>query len=210
MNGFGFRIARLDEDGRGGYSFVETLAVLLFLGLMLGAGAARVHASIKNNQLRAATRRMFLLVRWMQSEAVRTRKKVGIVFNRAADGTYRFELYTDGDGDGIRTRDVTSGKDPKFAGPFFLSREYPGVRLGILERDRIPKVPPAGGVLRNRLDPVQFGSSDIISISPRGHSSTGTLYITDQSLRMMALVVYGPTVRIRIWTYRDGSGRWDR
>ena len=210
MNGSGYRIARLDEGGRGGYSFVETLAVLLFMGLVLGAGVARVHASLKNNRLQAATRRMFLLVRWMQSEAVRTRKYVGIVFNRTADGTYRFELYSDGDADGIRMRDVRSGKDPKFAGPFFLSREYPGIRLGILERDRIVRVPPGGGVLRNRLDPVQFGSSDIISFSPRGRSSSGTLYITDQSLRMMALVVYGPTIRIRVWTYRDGSGRWER
>lgn len=210
MNRSGYRIARWDEDGRGGYSFVETLAVLLIMALILGAGAARVHASLMNNRMRMATRRMFLLARWMQSEAVRTRKKVGIVFTRAPDGTYQFGLYSDGDGDGIRMRDVRSGKDPKFAGPFFLWREYPGIRLGILERDRIARVPPAGGVLGNRLDPVQFGSSDIISFSPRGRSSSGTLYFTDQSRRMMALVVYGPTVRIRIWTYRDGPGRWER
>jgi hypothetical protein len=153
---------------------------------------------------------MVLLVRWMRMEAVRRGHSVGIVFQRLDDGTYRFNLHLDGDGDGIRSRDIAAGIDRRFAGPFSIGREFPGVRFGILERDRIPAIPPRRGRLGNRGDPIQFGPADIVSFSPRGQSSSGTLYLTDHRRRMGAVVVYGPTVRVRLWNWRDAARRWEQ
>lgn len=206
----GHRIAREERGGQGGTSLVEALAVLLILGLAVGAGAAGIQSGLRQARLRAAARRMSVLVRWMRSEAVRGRRSVGIVFRRAADGTYRFDLHRDGDGDGIRSRDIGSGTDPRFAGPFSLRREFPGIGFGLLDRDRIPAVPPSRGSVGNRSDPIRFGRSDIVSFSPRGQSSSGTMYLTDGRRRMAAVVVYGPTVRVRVWIWRDPAGCWEQ
>jgi len=145
----------------------------------------------------------------MQSEAVRRRHYVGIVFQRNPEGNYVFELIQDGDGDGIRSGDLENGRDFRFSGPFTIFREYPGIRFGFLPDVRIPGVPPGGGWLDTRKDPIRFGRSDIISFSPRGRSSSGSLYLTDGRDRIMALVVYGPTVRVRVWQFLESTGAWN-
>ncbi|MBI4160878.1 MAG: GspH/FimT family pseudopilin [Acidobacteria bacterium] len=205
----GIRIRR-GGDGRDGYSLPEILAVLLFFALLATSGAGGIRASLANARMSAATGRLTVLIRWMRTEALRRGTHVGIVFAPDPGGNLRFELRRDGDGDGIRSADVRAGIDPRFGGPFDLGREFPGVRFGILPRGRIPAIPPAGGALRNRDDPIQFGPADLISFSPRGQSSSGTLYLTDGDRRMTALVIYGPTIRLRVWKWRDAAGRWER
>jgi len=203
------RDCRQKEDGRGGFGLVETLVVLFLIGAGLAIGWAGVEPSMRAAKLRAATRRMAVLVRWMQSEAVRRRQYVGIVFHLNQEGKYVFDLIQDGDGDGIRTRDLEDGRDFRFSGPFTISRDYPGIRFGYLPEGPIPSVPPSRGSLDTGKDPIRFGRSDIISFSPRGRSSSGSLYLTDGRDRMMALVIYGPTVRIRVWQFLESAGAWD-
>jgi hypothetical protein len=55
---------------------------------------------------------------------------------------------------------------------------------------------------------VQFGRSDVVSFSPRGASSSGTLYVTDGKDALYAVVVFGPTVRLRVWRFLRREHRW--
>jgi hypothetical protein len=59
-------------------------------------------------------------------------------------------------------------------------------------------------------DPIRFGRSDLVSFSPRGTSSSGTLYVSDGRLAAAAIVLYGGTGRIRIWVYDRERGAWVR
>ena len=70
-------------------------------------------------------------------------------------------------------------------------------------------VPPGGAPLAPGADPVRFGRSDIITFSPGGTSSSGTLYVSDGRDTVVAVVLYGGTGRIRIWSYRRERARWD-
>jgi hypothetical protein len=79
------------------------------------------------------------------------------------------------------------------------------IAAGILSAS-IPQIPPKKGFL-NPVDPVQFGKSNIISFSPNGDSSSGTLYLSCRSQQQMfAIVLYGATSRLRLWKF--GNHGW--
>jgi hypothetical protein len=73
---------------------------------------------------------------------------------------------------------------------------------------KIRKIPPAEGYIEDTEDPIKFGKSDIASFSPVGDSSSGTVYISDGRDRMMAVVLFGPTVRVRVWEYVHEENKW--
>jgi len=55
---------------------------------------------------------------------------------------------------------------------------------------------------------VRFGRSDLVSFSPFGSSSSGTLYVTDGRRGLFAVVLFGPTARLRVWRFRPEERRW--
>jgi hypothetical protein len=124
-------------------------------------------------------------------------------------GRYHYAVHADGDGDGILASDVAAGIDPRIEEPRDLPSRYEGIDFGLLD-SAIPEVPPEHGALAPGADPVRFGRSDTITFSPRGTSSSGTLYISDGRLSVMAVVLYGGTGRIRIWTFDRDLWRWSR
>jgi hypothetical protein len=86
--------------------------------------------------------------------------------------------------------------------PMYLQRAQGDMEAGILDSP-VPEIPPKKGWL-DPVDPVKFGSSNIISFSPDGQSSSGTLYLACHSQqRMYAIVLYGPTAKLTLWKYFD-------
>jgi hypothetical protein len=55
---------------------------------------------------------------------------------------------------------------------------------------------------------VRFGVSDIVTFTPQGTASSGTLYVSDGRDTVFAVVLYGRTGRIRTWRFDRGAWRW--
>ena len=89
-----------------------------------------------------------------------------------------------------------------------LERQVPDVRLGLPPGGPYPEAPPGTGRLVAGDDPVRFGRSDLVSFSPVGSASSGTLYVTDGRDGLFAIVLYGPTSRLRVWRFRPLERRW--
>ena len=81
------------------------------------------------------------------------------------------------------------------------------MRLGFPAGQTIPSIPPQTGVL-GEVDPIRFGNSNLISFSPKGRSSSGTLFITDDRHRLYGVRLYGASTRIRVWRWDDREMRW--
>ena len=124
-------------------------------------------------------------------------------------GSYRYAYYADGDGDGIRRADIDSGRDPRIGNERDLASRFTGVDFGLLDV-AIPAIPPGRGKLTPSDDPVRFGRSDIITFTPRGTASSGTLFVSDGHSTVVAVVLYGHTGRVRIWRYDRTRDRWSR
>jgi hypothetical protein len=142
----------------------------------------------------------------LRGEAIAGHHVVGLRIVSAGGGR-RYTLYADGDGDGLLTADIVAGIDPPLGPALDLPSRYEGVDFGLLDV-AIPAIPPGGAPLLPGSDPVRFGASDIITFTPAGTASSGTLYVSDGRDNVYAVVLYGRTGRIRAWRYDRDAGRW--
>lgn len=195
--------------GERGAALAPLLVALAVVALALGASLPTVGRALRENRIRAATREMVSEMRIARHRAIAESGTRGLVFRREGED-WSYTLHADGDGDGLRTGDVRRGVDPPLERPQRLSERHPTVRPGFLPRERIRRVPPARGFLRDLDDPVRFGNTDLVSFSARGRASSGTLYLTDGQTGQWAIVLYGVTGRVRVLRYDPERERWGR
>jgi hypothetical protein len=198
--------------GRGrerGASLVE-LAVALAL-LAIGAAVVLPAASRMRDagRIEAGARYMATLFAAKRWTAVAESRSMGLHFEQDGEG-WAWREAVDSNGNGIRTGELRSGTDAYRSGTDRLERRIEGVRVGLLPDRPVPEVPPGTDLLLPGGDPVRFGRSDVVSFSPDGRASSGTLYVTDGRGGLGAVVLFGPTARTRVWRWRDDLGRWTR
>ena len=186
-----------------GFSLIEVLITLAVSGILLAFTLPLLADTVARERLHAASLETALQYRGLRQRAVSEGQSFGLRYV-ASGGRWCFSLYRDGNGNGIRTADILSGKDSLVQGPEDLGSRFEGIRIG-LPVEPVPQIPPTSGLITAPEDPVKFGSSDIVSFSPSGSVSGGTLYLTDGS-RVAAVVVFGPTGRIRLHRYDPGEG----
>ena len=192
-------------QGEGGFSLPETALVLVIFGLMTAVATPALTAALSRGRAAAGAREMSMEMARLRSRAITERRIVGMRMTRLPDG-YAWRICLDGDGDGLRGPDIAAGIDSCGESRNLWER-YEGIDFR-LPGVAIPEVPPGQGTLAPSGDPVRFGQSDTISFTPRGTSSTGTLYVGDGRAGLFAVVLYGRTGRIRTWRFDRQGHRW--
>ena len=187
-----------------GFSLVEVAVVLLLLGVWAAMALPSMRTGLDGLRAAAAARHLAALVQSTRVRAVMRSVPVGLRFERE-DARYRYATYADGDGDGLRTGDVRSGRDPRLTPFERIGDRFPGVTLGIAET-----VPGVSGrdTLAAGSDPIRFGASDTLTFSPLGTATSGTLYLRDRSGRQLAVRVLGATGRTRILEFSEATESW--
>ncbi len=192
-----------------GYTLTEILVVLTIIVLILSVSMPYIAGMGSRGKVRAATREITALFRAARYEAVSKKRYIGFEFFKKEDG-YHFRKIQDGNSNGIRKSDIKKGIDTPLIEDMQIKNRYGNIDFSILLGKSVRKIPPGKGVLENPEDPIKFGISDIISFSPSGHSSSGSIYISDGLSCMMGIVVFGATVRIRVWNYDYELNKWRR
>ncbi len=190
-----------------GLSLLEVLVVVVLLGLVAGMGVGPIREGLGRARLRSAVTelaRRMIAARW---RAVAGHASVGLRFEQEGAG-WRVVTYVDGDSDGIRSADIAAGKDARSGSIYRPQQGRPGVHFGLPAGPPIPRIPPSRGWLNEGDDPIRFGRSDIVSFSPLGSVTPGTVYLTDGEGRLAALVLFGATARMRLRFFRRESGEW--
>lgn len=181
------------QSGRG---LLELLVAVSLAIVMAAAAIPKAQSMVHESRLRGAAFYLRGLMRQVRANAAAKACYMGIVFGEV-DGDPVFSIHADGNANGIRRVDVDSGADPMLRQPYRLSETFPGVRYGSL---------PAGAN-----DPfmrgLQIGRSHIVSFSPLGSSTTGTLYLSNDYGLVYAVVIFGSTGRVRVARY-SGGGKW--
>jgi hypothetical protein len=70
--------------------------------------------------------------------------------------------------------------------------------------------PDGDGVIVAGSDPVRIGNTDLLSFSPLGSSTSGTLYVAAGSGTQMCVRVLGATGRIRVMWFDAATRSWRR
>ena len=189
-----------------GMSLVEALLVLAALTIVVVATLPDLAEIRGAAALRAASSQLKGLLFRCRAYAILNSRATAVVFEHRDDGSWRCFIAVDGDGDGIRTRDIHGLIDPVVGEVLHI--EGNGAGLGILQDEFVPD-PSGRGRLRGDLDdPVRAGRGDIITFTPRSTATPASIYLTDHRARMRVLRVYGGTGRVISRVWRSGWPKW--
>lgn len=183
-----------------GASLVELLVSLAVLGTLTAMSVPMFGNALEHSRLRGAAFHLSARLYLVRSQAVRRHGYVALRF-KAANGTVRYQTFADGDGDGVKSADITSGRDVPLDVPEALGDTHPGISFGF-----VPGCPLIDGTAASG-NPVHIGTSGLLSYAPGGESTTGTLYIRSRS-EAYALVLLGATGRTRLLRCSASDGQW--
>jgi prepilin-type N-terminal cleavage/methylation domain-containing protein len=186
--------------GERGHTLLEMLVVMGILGTLAAVGVPALRAATTQAQIVGAADKFqadFLLAR---SIAVRSGCQTAIRFE-LQDGLWYVSSYSDGNGDGVRSEDIRSGRDQRIGGPRRLDPGASDVRIGI--NPGVPEPPPGRGLL-SVSDPIRFGRSNMVSFSPLGTATPGTFYLAAPGVQAAVRVVPG-SARVRLLFWRGGT-----
>jgi type II secretory pathway pseudopilin PulG len=183
-----------------GYTLLELLFVVSLLTTL--AGLAVPVASSTIDQLRAASAARYIAGRIAAArlEAIRRSSAVALRFD-PADADYSFAAFVDGNGNGLRTLDVSRGVDRPAGRAERLQEHFPDTAVGLL-----PGVPDIDGSAASS-DGLRIGSTPFLSLAPDGTATSGTVYVRSRR-GQYAVRILGATGRVRIFRFEMGARTW--
>jgi prepilin-type N-terminal cleavage/methylation domain-containing protein len=191
------------SESQSGYSLLELLLVLAIVGILAGISVPQMLASLDDYRVSGAARYVATRIQRTRMEAINRSTAVAVQFLQDTSG-YSFGAYVDGNGDGVRTQDIRDAVDPRIGAVDHLSNNFSGVEFGLLAG--LPAV-DAGGVPPGT-DPIKLGVSNILSYSPSGTSSSGSLYLRGRGPTQYVVRVFGDTGRVRILKFNAVTRQW--
>ena len=103
-------------------------------------------------------------------------------------------MFVDGNRNGVRTNDIASHVDQPLGDRASLSDLFSGVAIA---------VSGAAGS-----DPLRIGSSNLLSFTPLGTATSGTIYVRGRDGSQFAIRVLGATGRVRVQRYLPRTRAW--
>jgi type II secretory pathway pseudopilin PulG len=186
-----------------GYCLLELIFVLGVASTLSAMATPQLLVTIDDARAIGAVRYVSTRLQQTRMEAVTRNVNVAMRFTQA-DGAYGYTVYRDGNGNGVLSRDIQRGVDAPIHAIERLPDQFTGVDFGALEG-----LPPADGSgSAPGTDPIRLGSSDMVSFTAVGTSTTGTLYIRGQRNTQYAIVIFGETGKTRIVKYDASIRGW--
>ena len=187
-----------------GMSLIELLIGCGVLSVLLGMALPIVLTTRDDMSVRGAARHLAGQAMLVRAQAVRRGTAVGLRFESTTDG-YRYGSYVDGDGDGIRTTDILEGVDTELHPAERLRDRFPSVSFAL-----DPGLPPVDGrrAVGDRFDPIRLGRSDILTYTPLGTSTSGSVYLKGRTGQQYAVRILGTTGRLRVLRFDAEAGAW--
>jgi prepilin-type N-terminal cleavage/methylation domain-containing protein len=178
-----------------GMSLLELLTALSVAGIASGIVLASVEGDVSSAREAGAARAFAMRVRQTRLEAIQRSASVALQFVTTSSTPPRFHAYVDGNGNGVRTREIASGIDPPMGNATGLNEALAGVRFA-----RASDVPAVG-------DDDDGSPPGLLSFAPTGSGTSGTVYLRGTT-RQFAVRVYGPTGRVRLLEFDRHVRAW--
>jgi hypothetical protein len=186
-----------------GAALIDIIFTAGLIAVLSGIAIPMLHASRQHDEARAAAR--FLAARFQQARVEALRRNTSVAMRIDPDDLDRFGIYVDGDRDGVLQSDITNGVDQLLAPEARLSDFTGSVGLRI-NQDVVE--PETGVALARGADPLRIGASTLVSFSPLGSATGGTLYLSAPAGPQMAIRILGATSRMRVLRYDAGVRQW--
>jgi len=197
-------LERTTTAGVAGRSLVDLLFAIALMAIIASTAMASFAAGTTRLRSDAAARHVAQLLREARARAVRDAATVAVRVEGVGERS-SLRAYRDGNGNGIRTTEIAAGTDPAAGAAWRMTDEFPGVTFRV-PRD-VPAIDDAGTIAAGS-DPVRLGPADLVSFSPLGTSSSGTVYLAGRDGVPYGVRVLGATARIRILAFDAARDAW--
>jgi Tfp pilus assembly protein FimT len=147
------------------------------------------------DRARAASAARYLASRMAvaRSQAVMRSTHVALRFEGEPPGIM-FRTFADGNRNGVLTADIAAGIDAPLDAAVLLGDLYSGVAIAVAGE--------AGS------DPVRLGSSNLLSFTPLGTATSGSVFVRGRDGSQFAIRVLGATGRTRVQRFVVHSRSW--
>lgn len=194
---------RVGSSGSSGVALIDLIFACALIAVLAAIAIPSVQASRDRDATRLAARHLANKLQLLRVEAVRRNRVVAMRFD--PDDLGRYGAYVDGDGDGVLQADIDGNIDRPLEAISHLAYFFSTVAL----RVAIPlPLPEDGGMLAADSDPIRIGNTNLISFSPLGSSTSGTLYLAGSNGSQMCVRLLGTTGRIRVLWFDRASATW--
>jgi len=187
-----------------GYTLIDTVVTAALCTVLAGLAVPVIGGTLARERTIIGTQYLAGQMQRARLEALKRARAVAVRVELVGDRT-QLRLFVDGDGDGVLQRDVDLGIDPPLTPSEFLDDRSRDVSLRI---NQSITDPGGGGELTPGEDPLRIGATSLLSFSPLGGATAGTLYVAARRGPQMAIRVFGGTGRIRIMTFDAQARQW--
>jgi hypothetical protein len=168
---------------------------VLALTVVLGAIAVP-QALVTIDSARAIGAARYISSRLMLTRALAVQRGVAVAIRFDRDGRgVRFATYQDGNHNGVRSSDIDSLIDRQLEPWVRLSDLFPGVDFALT----------VNGADDN---PIQLAGASLLTFTPAGTATSGSLYVRGRNGSQFAIRVLGATGRTRLQRYDEPQRRW--
>jgi prepilin-type N-terminal cleavage/methylation domain-containing protein len=190
-----------DARHQRGFTLPELLFVAAVAATLVGIAVPMFEHTADDMQTAMAARYLAGRIHAARHDALRRSAATALRF-QAGPPDYHYTPYVDGNANGVRSADIAAGVDRPTGAAERLGEKFSRVRFGLL-----PDVPDADGVSGTGADGVRIGAARILTLSPDGTATSGTLYLHGRRAQY-AVRVLGVTARTRVLKYDRGARQW--
>jgi type II secretory pathway pseudopilin PulG len=186
-----------------GYSLLELLFVVTAFMTTAAITIPSLLTSLDHYRTSGAARYVAARIQRTRMEAIGRSTQVALQFVSSAS-SYSYGVYADGNGNGVRSQDISDGVDPLLSAVERLTDNFAGVNFDVL-----PNLPPVdAGSEPPGTDPIKLGVGNLLSYSASGSSSSGSVYILGRRKVQYVVRVLGDTGRARVLRFDQRSRQW--
>jgi type II secretory pathway pseudopilin PulG len=186
--------ARLLARGPHGFTVIDLVFSCAVVCVICAVAIPQTLSTIERSRAVAAARYLASRMALARAQAVSHSTTIALRFLEGPVGV-SITVIQDGNRNGVRARDIDLEIDRPIEAPVMLSDLFPGVEIGLTAQT------PGS-------DPVQLGGSNILSFTPHGTATSGSVYIRGQDGTQWVVRVLGATGRTRVLRFVPASGEW--
>lgn len=195
------RTARTPEHG---IALIDIIVALALSMILVAVAVPVVGGTLERERTIVGARYLAGQLQRARLESLRRARSVAVRLEVVGERT-RFRLFADGNGNGVLQRDIDRGVDAAITPVQWLDDQARDISLRINQ----PITDASGSIaLSAGDDPLRIGNTALLTFSPTGSATSGTLYVAAPRGPQMAIRVFGATGRVRMLMFDAQSRQW--
>jgi type II secretory pathway pseudopilin PulG len=190
--------------GQRGAALIDIIFAAALIGVMATIAVPVVGGTLDRERTIIGTRYLAAQLQRARLEALKRARCVAVRIDLIGERA-ELRLYTDGNGNGVLQKDIDRGVDLPLTPASWLDEQSGNVSLRVNQL-----ITSVGGdaALAPGDDPLHIGNTALLTFSPAGGATGGTLYVARRQGPQMAIRVFGATGRVRVLMFDAQTQQW--